>query len=151
MRGFILHNVMMRDDGTYASDGFYAGVNPKYCDIFMMHPYRDGAFVYPKKKEAISRAKHLNSRGYNFVVESQRGAKSSHIPDKIYKMVVKRAELTAEIKQINEDLYMWAIERGISTLDVPSVIIKEEEPEATKWFDKVKHLLIQKLMQDENR
>lgn len=151
MRGFILHNVRIKVDGTYVSDGFYAGVNPKYHDIFLMHPYRDGAFVYPTKKEAISRAKHLNEVGYNFIVESQQGSKSSHIPDKIYKMVVKRAKLIAEINRINSDLYMWAIERGINASDVPSVIIKCEEPEITKWMNRVKHLLIKKLIEDKNR
>lgn len=63
--GFILENRM--EDGV-KSDGWYAGQNKKYKDMFNMTSLRKFAKVFEDENEAKERAKLLNKRGWNFVV-----------------------------------------------------------------------------------
>ena len=63
--GFILENRM--EDGV-KSDGWYAGQNKKYKDMFNMTCLRKFAKVFEDENEAKEMAKFLNKSGWNFVV-----------------------------------------------------------------------------------
>ena len=54
-------------DGTI-SDGFYAGRNPKYTDVFNVAPNDYLAKRYATKEDAERVAQSLNRVGYHFVV-----------------------------------------------------------------------------------
>ena len=65
--GFILENRMT--DGV-KPDGWYAGQNKKYGDMFDLTANKKFAKVFEDENEAKEMAKYLNKGGWNFVVLS---------------------------------------------------------------------------------
>lgn len=68
--GFVIEDMYMTDSGKLISHGFYAGVNPKYHDIFNVVPCVATAKVFASHEAAKEAADRLNRVGYNFLIKS---------------------------------------------------------------------------------
>ena len=66
---FILNWIYICYDGTHISNGYFAGANKKYSDMFNLVPFKEYAYKFDNETDAIIMRQRLNKNGYNFIVE----------------------------------------------------------------------------------
>lgn len=68
---YVIEDMYMTGSGELVSHGFYAGINPKYSDIFNVVPYAGIAKKFNSAEAAQEVADRLNRVGYNFIVKNE--------------------------------------------------------------------------------